>query len=725
MARLAFDAVQNTAQKKLYMSLENTERLDSLLLLHQTLGEKTTWIYKDPRVLMSIRRFPAVDMIVSNGSVEERYVIGLTVLLDQFERLFDGIEKLPDPRGTLQKLVSILVDTERFYQPIGGLLGYYQETLRLIAGQKTESRPTWLPPPFFEMRAKTASVWTQCYEGICRLGEVAQVFTVGGAGDRLKLTDVLTGAPLPVARLLFLGKTLLEWLFRDVEALEYLYFRVFGRTVSVPVVLMASHERQNAEQIQQLCVEHQWFGKAPKDLCTIVQSLVPTIGLDGQWICSGPAQLVAKPGGHGVIWKLAQDAGAFDWLSSRGISTILVRQINNPFPSLDHTISSFLGAGLLEHKWFGFASCPPRPGFAEGLIALESTCDNMVGVVNIEYTLFERIRAENLALFDGTCPANINMLFANMEAVRHALQSLPIPGKMVNAKMEVDCVEDGKIVHRPVVRLESMMQGIADAMMTPLGGSIDREDLAGGLSTFLALYDRSKSFSVTKRASAPGQSLYETPESCLYDWYLISRRLLKEICYFELPPEVSLEEFFRHGPNSLFFFHPALGPLWEIIGQKVCGGRLSPGAELELEIAEVSIRNLSVKGSFRLLADSVTGCLDESGVRHLGPAVGRAVLKNVEIVNEGVSQGPLQSFVDRSIPRAASCTICLKGASELIAEDVVLRGDFSLTVQDGTRVILRQRPDGGVFIIEEPYDHPEWMYSIEWDGQSAPWLHTK
>lgn len=44
-----------------------------------------------------------------------------------------------------------------------------------------------------------------------------------------------------------------------------------------------------------------------------------------------------------------------------------------------------------------------------------------------------------------------------------------------------------------------------------------------------------------------------------------------------------MEEYLERGPGFLFLFHPALGPLWDIIAQKIRGGALAPGAELVLE----------------------------------------------------------------------------------------------------------------------------------------------
>lgn len=716
MVTLPFDVAKAVVQSRLMTAIRLAEELQDGLAHCTSLDERLAQMLQEARVEAAFHAHRELENLLLHGLPEETYVIALSVLLDQFDRLFKEFDTLDDRAGALKRLLEVLVSTERFYQPIGGLLGYYLEILHLLAEAEEEHLPTFAPPPLHDMRKKTHEVWTYAYEGIQRLGEVAAIFTVGGAGDRLKLSDPQTGLALPVACLVFEGRTLLEWLFRDLEALEYLHYQVFGEKTSLPVLLMASHEKRNVQEVERLGELHSWFGKPPEDISMIVQSLVPVVTLDGQWVVLGPAQLMARPGGHGVIWKLASDAGAFTWLETRHISSMFVRQINNPLAGMDHTLSSLVGAGLKEGKAFGFAACPPRPGFAEGMNVLAVNQMGEAGITNIEYTKFETERAEHPELFEGKCPANTNILFARLSSVAQALQNTPVPGMMVNAKVEAEVMEEGLFVRRPVARLESMMQAIADSMMVPWEGD------QNNLSTFLALYDREKSISVTKKALVQSQSAYETPECCLYDWYRACRRLLSEVCSCTLPEELSLEQFIDKGPNLSVFFHPALGPFWEIIGQRVASGHLFPNAELELEIAELFLHNFSVRGSFRLLCDAVTGPVDTKGFRSVGTKVGRARLENITIENEGLEEGPIGAHVSRSVPRKSSCTIRLVGAAELVAHNVTIRGDFSLTVPDGKRVTLRQAEDGSVAIQEEPILEHRPLYSMEWKPGSPPLL---
>lgn len=58
------------------------------------------------------------------------------------------------------------------------------------------------------------------------------------------------------------------------------------------------------------------------------QPLVPTVSAeDGQWLVTKPFMPVCKPGGHGVIWKLAYDKGIFQWFYDHGRKGATVRQV--------------------------------------------------------------------------------------------------------------------------------------------------------------------------------------------------------------------------------------------------------------------------------------------------------------------------------------------------------------------------------------------------------------
>lgn len=58
------------------------------------------------------------------------------------------------------------------------------------------------------------------------------------------------------------------------------------------------------------------------------QPLVPAVSAeDGEWIISRQFMPVCKPGGHGVIWKLAYNKGVFQWFRNHGRKGATVRQV--------------------------------------------------------------------------------------------------------------------------------------------------------------------------------------------------------------------------------------------------------------------------------------------------------------------------------------------------------------------------------------------------------------
>lgn len=82
------------------------------------------------------------------------------------------------------------------------------------------------------------------------------------------------------------------------------------------------------------------------------------------------------------------------------------------------------------------------------------------------------------------------------------------------------------------------------------------------------------------------------------------------LCACAQLPEV--KDYLEHGPSFIFLFHPSLGPLWDVVAQKVQGGSLAPKSEMVLEVAEACLRQVHVDGSLRLHADSVMGATEHA-----------------------------------------------------------------------------------------------------------------
>jgi len=565
------------------------------------------------------------------------------------------------------------------------------------------------------MREENKNLWRNCYEGSLHLDKTAFIFPIGGAGDRLQLLDQLTQEPLPAACLLFCGRSLFENLVRDVQAQEYWHYRSFGSHVRAPIVVMSSHEKRNDTYIEQMTREANWFKRPKESIRRIVQPLVPLIDLEGQWVTTAPLELAMKPGGHGIIWKLAQDSGIFHWLKKQQIEGAIVRQVNNPLAGLDTSLTGLSGYGLSHKKSFGFLSCPSRPGMSEGLNILSVT-NGKAAISNIEYTQFSALKSQMPLLFkEGICPANTNVLFANINDIESALAKDPFPGLIVNAKSIISVEEGDTLVQKQAGRLESSMQNISESFACATDPHEAQRLSTDSLDTFLQLQRREKFFSVAKKAYVPGQNPAETPHAALYDWNTALRELLEKKCQFTLPPKQSLEQSIKEGPNLIFSFNPSLGPFWNVIAQKLSHGTIKKGSELELEIAELSCHNLSLDGSLRILAKTPTG-------NPFSEKVGRAKISNLKIINKGLKTNSVENVLSANIDREESCSIILTGFSEIDAHDVTIEGPFHLVVPDGQKAILREGPSKEPLVSFEAIQENSWHYDVNWPEDSPPVL---
>ena len=80
-------------------------------------------------------------------------------------------------------------------------------------------------------------------------------------------------------------------------------------------------------------------------------------------------------------------------------------------------------------------------------------------------------------------------------------------------------------------------------------------------------------------------------------------------CSIEHPPpdDGSAERYLNTGPGFIFAIHPAMGPLWDIIAQKLRGGSIARKSEVKLEIAELNWENVRVAGSLLITCTNLTG----------------------------------------------------------------------------------------------------------------------
>ncbi|KAK9159152.1 hypothetical protein Scep_005726 [Stephania cephalantha] len=652
----------------------------------------------------------------------------------------------------LKKLLRFLGEVEQFYNCIGGIIGYQIMVLELLSPSPSESQSiNWSHyleettkseflkihiPKGLDLSQNTEYASQAALWGIEGLPELGEIYALGGSGDRLGLVDDDTGEALPAAMLPYCGKTLLEGLIRDLQAREFLYFKMYGKQCITPVAIMTSSAKRNHEHIKSLCERHQWFGRGQSSFRLFEQPLVPAISAeDGQWLVTAPFTPVAKPGGHGVIWKLAHDKGVFQWFFAHGRKGATVRQVSNVVAGTDLTMISLAGIGLRQGKKLGFASCKRKSGATEGINVLveKQKLDGkwQYGVSCIEYTEFEKfgIKPASANSSQEDFPANTNILYidlASAEKVGSSKNASCLPGMVLNLKKPVVYRDQFGVKHSiRGGRLEYTMQNIADNFLNNLPTRRDNiEGIYYALDTFIVCNERKRVTSSAKRKrSHADKSLRQTPDGSLLDVVRNAADLMSH-CDIKIPKIESNEKYFHTGPPFLLLLHPALGPIWEVARQKFYGGSISKGSELQVEVAEFLWRNVQLDGSLLIVAENVIGSstMNENNERILkyGQRCARCKLQNVKILNGGIDwNSPENVYWKHDVRRFEAVKIILNGNAEFEATDVTMQGNHVFEVPDGYKLRVTSGNQGlsvkSESIEQKLIRNTMWMhrYSVE------------
>lgn len=576
-------------------------------------------LIKRSRIESFKKKHPALYHHISSLVEEKREILSLMIGLGQGHVLLGY-----DDEQRLSKLAQIFLKMDKFYASLGGIVGYQGFIKKLTEGEGVSKVYDIEPPKPIDIRKPSKKIDRYVLEGIKRQRELCEIIPCGGAADRLDLKK--QGEKYPAACFVFNEITLLERIIRDLKAREYLYETYFGEVIETPIVLMVSHAARNKEMIEELCEQNKWFGRSKESFQIIVQPSVPMFDQSGKWAVDEDTQLIMRPGGHGVLWHLMDECGVFSKLLASGIKKGVVRQINNPAAGLDHGICALIGIGCSENKAFGFTSCPRVVGMNEGVNVVKRFKDQKDQVKrvisNIEYCDFAALeKIDCPTMF----PANTNTLFVDLRFVQKAQRKHPFPGLLLNFK-------------KTCTRLESTMQNIADPIQ-----------LSNENAAFLTFNKRSKSLAAIKRQCGPNGDDKETDKRALLNLAEESKNLL-EACGMSVPD------------NLFFSYHPALGPLYSIISQKIMGGRCNNHAKICLEIAEIYLRHLQLDGELKIQSPYVT------------KDCAKCYLDNVTM--------------------RGKVTFNLGKRSLLIAENLAIEGDITIDVPDDTSLLLLRSHSG-------------------------------
>ncbi|CAN0909794.1 UTP--glucose-1-phosphate uridylyltransferase 3, chloroplastic, partial [Linum grandiflorum] len=617
----------------------------------------------------------------------------------------------------LKLLLKNLKEIEKFYDCIGGIIGYEIMVLELLAHSTCENQTkNWsqhihdtMNCQFLEIHAPSgldlskdteyasqAAMW-----GIEGLPDLGEIYPLGGSADRLGLVDPDTGECLPAAMLPYCGRTLLEGLIRDVQAREFLYFKLYGKQCITPVAIMTSSAKNNHERVTSLCERLGWFGRGRSNFQLFEQPLVPAVSAeDGKWLVAKPFSPVSKPGGHGVIWKLAYDNGIFQWFYDHGRKGATVRQVSNVVAATDLTLLALAGMGLRHGKKLGFASCKRTSGATEGINVLVEKNDLngkwAYGLSCIEYTEFDKYGITNQPFSSNRLqgfPANTNIMYVDLPSIESVASSNDercLPGMVLNTKKQIE-YEDQWGNHHSVSggRLECTMQNIADNFLNTYSSRY--QGVGDELDTFIVYNERRRvTSSAKKKQSHAGTSLHQTPDGALLDTLRNAYDLLSR-CDIELPEIEGNDKYVNSVPPFLILLHPALGPLWEVTRQKFTKGSISKGSELQIEVAEFLWKNVQLNGSLIVIAENTMGStrMDAHGeqILHYGHRCGRCRLENVSIRNEGIDWSSSDNiYWKHNVRRFEEFKVVLHGNSEFEACDVTIQGNHVFEVPDGHKM---------------------------------------
>jgi UTP---glucose-1-phosphate uridylyltransferase len=635
-----------------------------------------------------------LDEFLKKLSKNEIRIIDSIISLGQADILFQGIENNEKCFLLLKNLLFKLIEVDNFYRPLGGLKGYHNKVIELKQTQENiqdRQGSSFYMPKSVDIREKTSLVDTyiDCY--LENMPYIAEVYPLGGAGDRLGLFDEETKNPLPGAILKFGGITLLQRMILDLEAREYLYYKKYNKQIITPIAMMTSDEKDNHQHVLSILKENNWFNRPKDSFKLFKQILVPVIAEDGLWAVNEPLDLVFKPGGHGALWKQMVESNVFLWLKGKKIRNILIRQINNPIAGIDYGLLAFMGYGILKKKSFGFAACKRVVDSAEGVDVLcQKKEDNgyYYNHSNIEYTDFAKYNIEDVPFEEGTntskYPSNTNILFASLEEVEKSIEKDPYPGQIVNFKTIFSCLQkDGTKVEKKAARLEIMMQNIADNLKDFSKKNIEsiKED---DLQTFVSFNKRLKTISVTKKQYEK-DSILETPVGCYLDLLKNYHDLLKNYCSVTLPKIQSEEDYLKKGPSFVCFLHPALGPIFENIAEKINKGEICLFSELQLDIAELSLKKFKLNGSLLISSKCITKVNNS-----FSTYVGKCELVDVNIINDGIDRDAENTYWKNDIKRKESLQIILNENSHFYAEGVTFKGNLFIEVPKNTKMTAYQ-----------------------------------
>jgi hypothetical protein len=134
---------------------------------------------------------------------------------------------------------------------------------------------------------------------------------------------------------------------------------------------------------------------------------------------------------------------------------------------------------------------------------------------------------------------------------------------------------------------------------------------------------------------------------------------------------------------------------------------------MQLEISDMELENLNLKGSLLVEAERPMGHLDQDGLLCYSDELGSCILKNIKIENRGVDWMKSGSFWKNQFCRKEAVRIVLKGHSRFIAENVEFYGAHEFIVPDGVQMRVIQEKNKIRIEKTKFTASPIWTYTLQ------------
>ncbi len=160
-------------------------------------------------------------------------------------------------------------------------------------------------------------------EAAYRAGQVAVVMLAGGAGTRLGVSG-----PKGCVEAFSLSRASIYQ--HQAEKVLALRFRYGARA---PFLIMTSPDTDQATRA--FFREKKFFGLEEEDVTFFVQGTVPSLSKDGKALLAAPGQLLMNADGHGGCFTALVRAGLLSSLRQRGVSALMILQVDNLLAPVD------------------------------------------------------------------------------------------------------------------------------------------------------------------------------------------------------------------------------------------------------------------------------------------------------------------------------------------------------------------------------------------------------